>query len=130
MTLPGPGDPATWGAPTGHPNDPRTEDVYGPCDTCDQETGQVLDAGVDADEDGTYGWIVFRCEECEQLIAEMGDEPEEVAKTHRALEEEVDALMRAGKQVIDTWESGHLAEAVNLLQATIEDTERSQGRRA
>lgn len=24
--LPGPGDPATWGAPTGHPNDPRTVD--------------------------------------------------------------------------------------------------------
>lgn len=24
--LPGPGDPATWPAPTGHPNDPRTPD--------------------------------------------------------------------------------------------------------
>ena len=26
MTLPGPGDPETWGPPTGHPNDPRTPD--------------------------------------------------------------------------------------------------------
>ncbi|MCB1891114.1 MAG: hypothetical protein KDF48_02755 [Rhodocyclaceae bacterium] len=26
MTSYGPGDPETWGAPTGHPNDPRTED--------------------------------------------------------------------------------------------------------
>ena len=27
MTLPGPGDMETWGAPTGHPHDPRT-DIY------------------------------------------------------------------------------------------------------
>ena len=26
QTQYGPGDAATWGAPTGHPNDPRTED--------------------------------------------------------------------------------------------------------
>ena len=28
MTSYGPGAPETWGAPTGHPNDPRTEDFY------------------------------------------------------------------------------------------------------
>lgn len=26
MTAYGPGDPETWGPPTGHPNDPRTPD--------------------------------------------------------------------------------------------------------
>lgn len=26
MTMPGPGDPETWGPPTGHPHDPRTPD--------------------------------------------------------------------------------------------------------
>lgn len=32
--LPGYGDPETWGAPTGHPNDPRTEGDY-ECPLCD-----------------------------------------------------------------------------------------------
>ena len=42
--LPGPGDPATWPAYTGHPNDPRRDDLYDepeiadpdehPCPTC------------------------------------------------------------------------------------------------
>lgn len=42
--MPGPGDPITWGPPTGHPNDPRTDDACDyldivdpnewPCPTC------------------------------------------------------------------------------------------------
>jgi hypothetical protein len=27
MSMPGPGDPETWGPVTGHPNDPRVGDV-------------------------------------------------------------------------------------------------------
>ena len=27
VTLPGPGDPETWGPPTEHPNDPRTVEI-------------------------------------------------------------------------------------------------------
>jgi hypothetical protein len=34
-TMPGPGDPQTWGPPTGHPNDPRTPDpVDDACPPC------------------------------------------------------------------------------------------------
>lgn len=33
MTRYGPGDPETWPAPTGHPNDPRTVDSR--CPDCD-----------------------------------------------------------------------------------------------
>ena len=35
ITSFGPGDPETWPAPTGHPNDPRTEDIR--CIDCDEE---------------------------------------------------------------------------------------------
>lgn len=33
--TPGPGDPETWPAPTGHPNDPRTDEDR--CPDCDEE---------------------------------------------------------------------------------------------
>lgn len=62
--LPGYGDPETWGAPTGHPNDPRTEDAYGPCRICGEESSEVVAAGTDADEDGEYFYIVFEHPEC------------------------------------------------------------------
>lgn len=39
MTLPGPGDPATWPAYTGHPNDPRN-DSDDDCPAC----GELLTA--------------------------------------------------------------------------------------
>lgn len=39
MTSYGPGDPETWGAPTGHPNDPRTPDDDG----ADSTSLQYLD---------------------------------------------------------------------------------------
>ncbi len=32
--APGPGDSATWGPPTGHPGDPRTDDAR--CPECDE----------------------------------------------------------------------------------------------
>lgn len=44
MTAYGPGDPQTWGPPTGHPNDPRT--VGEGCPGCDgpmDEDGDCLD---------------------------------------------------------------------------------------
>ncbi|MCB1892574.1 MAG: hypothetical protein KDF48_10160 [Rhodocyclaceae bacterium] len=39
MTSYGPGDPETWGAPTGHPHDPRTPDEDG----ADSTSLQYLD---------------------------------------------------------------------------------------
>lgn len=39
ITTYGPGDAATWGRPTGHPNDPRTEDFDG----ADSTSLQYLD---------------------------------------------------------------------------------------
>jgi hypothetical protein len=56
--APGPGDPETWPASTGHPNDPRTEDTYGPCHICGEETTHYA---VFLDYDGLYA--VFTCEE-------------------------------------------------------------------
>ena len=32
--IPGPGDEATWGPPTGHPHDPRTDDEVDFWDIC------------------------------------------------------------------------------------------------
>lgn len=38
MTIPGPGDTATWPAYVGHPNDPRAT-FHDPCVACDGEGG-------------------------------------------------------------------------------------------
>ena len=46
--LPGPGDPATWGPPTGHPADPRTPDP----DEC-PDCGEAM---IDADGCAACGW--------------------------------------------------------------------------
>jgi hypothetical protein len=49
MTTPyGPGDPQTWGPPTGHPNDPRT--VEAECPDCDAP----LDAEGDCTDECGY----------------------------------------------------------------------------
>lgn len=58
--MPGPGDPETWGPPTGHPHDPRTVEVLGCCASCGDETD--YDVEVDADEDGEFA--IFTCERC------------------------------------------------------------------
>ena len=63
MTLPGPGDPETWGPSTGHSNDPRAEDIYGDCKVCGVETSYTYEVIEDADEDGYYSTIEFLCEE-------------------------------------------------------------------
>ena len=89
-TLPGPGDPETWGPPMGHPSDPRTEDVYGACDVCEEETNQVLDWG--SDEEGR--WISFRCEGCERLVSDMEEEPVEMARRYRLREHWIDDLSK------------------------------------
>lgn len=36
MTLPGPGDPATWPATITHPNDPRQIDIEDYCPECSE----------------------------------------------------------------------------------------------
>lgn len=48
MTMPGPGDPVTWGPPTGHPNDPRTPDPED-CPDCGEEM-------IDPDGCAGCGW--------------------------------------------------------------------------
>lgn len=51
-TMPGPGDPETWGAPTGHPHDPRhLLDVE--CPGCD---GPADEHGCADDDDCGYRW--------------------------------------------------------------------------
>ena len=52
MTLPGPGDPETWGPPTGHPNDPRTPDPVD-CPGCDGLAGPD---GCAEDDDCGWRW--------------------------------------------------------------------------
>ena len=48
MTAPGPGDPETWGPPTGHPQDPRTPDPID-CPACD-------DGMIDVEGCAACGW--------------------------------------------------------------------------
>ena len=107
--MPGPGDPETWGPPTGHPNDPRTEEPYGPCDVCEQESTQILDWGKD--EDGK--WITFRCEDCEALIGDMEEEPVEMARRYRLRERWVDHLIGTIDHVEDAAARGGIAFALN-----------------
>lgn len=47
-TMPGPGDPETWGPPTRHPHDPRTPDA----DEC-PDCGEMM---IDADGCAGCGW--------------------------------------------------------------------------
>ena len=48
--IPGPGDEATWGPPTGHPHDPRTDDEVDSWDICiDDEIFD--DGGFEEDEE-------------------------------------------------------------------------------
>lgn len=49
-TMPGPGDPVTWPAFTGHPNDPRHPGDDGECSWC----GCPLDDDGEC-SDGCYG---------------------------------------------------------------------------
>lgn len=50
-TMPGPGDPATWPAFAGHPNDPRH-----PGDAECPDCGGPADAEGCADDDCGYRW--------------------------------------------------------------------------
>lgn len=100
MTLPGPGDPETWGAPTGHTHDPRIDDRYGPCELCSDETDIVIAEGIDADEDGEYGYIVFQCEECAKLLGEMDDDPGEVVSRYRDLQKRMAKIESAAKRAL------------------------------
>ena len=64
-------------APHFHPNAPDYDEFDPPVGTCDVagcevETDNVIDQGVDHDETGPYGWIVFRCTAHEEA-ADAGD---------------------------------------------------------
>ena len=65
--FPGPGD--LW-----HPPE---DDPFGDCDDCGTETYNIVDQGVDADEDGVYGWIIFRCDDCQRKIDDPEDDEED-----------------------------------------------------
>ena len=74
ITAYGPGDPQTWGPPTGHPNDPRRVDVYGECIHCECETENVTEIGDD--------FATFECEACIEDITRIENDPE---RAHREM---------------------------------------------
>ena len=47
--IPGPGDEATWGPPTGHPHDPRTDDEVDFWDICIDD--EIFDDEIFEEED-------------------------------------------------------------------------------
>jgi len=51
--IPGPGDEATWGPPTGHPHDPRTEIEEEFWDVCVDD--EVFEEDEEEDEDPLEG---------------------------------------------------------------------------
>lgn len=97
------------------------DDSYGPCEVCSDETTRVHDAGIDGDDGVATGWIVYRCEQCEELLARMEDEPKEVTEEYRELQYWLAQLERSGRKVIRNWERGDLAGAVQELEKVIEN---------
>lgn len=62
-SIPGPGDEITWGAPTGHPNDPRTESIYddGSLMTQGEAEDDAAD-GVAHDMNLVSDWLAKACD--------------------------------------------------------------------